>query len=297
MRLVVPTIQNTGGPQKRVNIAYSRKWPRYKPKGETGPVAICAAGPSLQSQLPTLRKLVADGVPVCAVKGVEKYLREHGIPVKYAVFMDAKPDQVRFVTEPSKDTTYLLASQCDPSLFDALDGYDIQVWNGSDPEFHEPGEDYITGGGTTGIRAINLMRWTGYKGLHLFGFDCCLIGDESHVYAKDQIGDRITVYVNGKKFITTGELAAQHQQMLECLYLPPFRPAICVHGDGALYESTKEFLKERPNLDNIFMQMNAEDVPKGGKVFHSADEVKKFLKENEDEQVFANEVRKLLGAA
>jgi Protein of unknown function DUF115 len=270
-------VQNTESEKKAANIAYSKTWPDLLPGNEVGPVALCAAGPSLLSQLPTLKKMSDDNIPICAVKGVENVLRDHGINVRYCVYMDAKADQLRFIKNPSRGTLYLLASQCDPSVFDALNGYDIRVFHMTNPSLHNGGEMFILGGMTTGLRSINLMRTLGYSVIHLFGYDCCLSDDQSHVYDKEKIGDKFRVYVGGVPFWTTGELAIQHEQFLNQYVYTPGAPAFAVHGFSALFQSMKELTSPTPNRGNMDMDIRPEDAPKGGKILTTPEEVEKFI--------------------
>ncbi len=238
MRLTVASKPVEDWDRRKRNIAAAKAYPRFKPQGDVmGPVAICAAGPSLLKTLPILKAFYNAGIPICAVKGVASLLLEHGIIPKYAVFLDARPDQIRMVQTTHKDTIYCLGSTVDPSVYEKLkaDGCDIRVFNAAELKlFVDDDTDYVTGGSTTGLRAINLMRWAGYTKPLIFGYDCCLTGDVSHVYSKTNPSPPFKCTISDREFTTTPELACQYQEFLEH-YVAVDEPLdITVYGDGAL---------------------------------------------------------------
>ena len=256
MRLVVASKPITDFERRRKNIAASKSYPLFKPQeGTTGPVAMCAAGPSLLKSLPLLRAYYRAGIPICAIKGAASVLILHGIIPKYAVFLDSREDQLRLVQETHPDTIYCLGSQIDPSLFEKLAGCDIRVFHASSPKLHtEPNTDYITGGSTTGLRAINLMRWAGYTKFFFLGYDCCLIDGVSHIYSKTNTSQELTVMVGGREFETTAELACQHQDFIK-LHVAIDEPLdAIVHGDGALARSFQ--MIEEGRHDDVWMHVD-----------------------------------------
>ncbi|MDH4187420.1 MAG: DUF115 domain-containing protein, partial [Nitrospira sp.] len=239
MRLTVVSKPATDMERRKQNIAASKPYPRFVPQENIGgPVAICAAGPSLITSLPIIRAYAEAGIPICAIKGVASVLLDHGIIPKYAVFLDSRPDQIRLLGTTHPDTIYCMGSTVDPALFEKLsaEGRDIRVWNGAELQlFTEPNTDYILGGSTTGLKAINLMRWAGYTVPHLFGYDCCL--DEagtSHVYDKANLSRALKVTIAGGDFTVTPEFVCQHQEFIE-QYVAVEEPLnITVHGNGAI---------------------------------------------------------------
>lgn len=216
--------------------------PVYATPGlESGSVAICAAGPSLLGEIETIRTLHRIGVPICAVKGVTDILIEHGIVPKYAVFMDAKEDQARFLTNPHPDIEYLICSQSHPAVFAALEGFKVTVWHGQCQSFAQYIVDtsakpatYIHGP-TTGAAAINLMRSMGYGPLNLFGYDCSFV-EQSHVYDRDD-SKTLTVKVNKRPFKTTLPMVDQHNFLIWLFIVASLD--VRVYGDSALQESVR----------------------------------------------------------
>lgn len=275
MRLVVAGKPIIDWDRRRRNIEASKTYPRFKPQeGTTGPVAMCAAGLSLLKTLPILKALHAAGIPICAIKGVAGVLLAHGIVPKYAVFLDSRPDQIRLLDRTHPDITYCLGSQIDPAIYQKLEeqGCQIRVFNGAEMKlFTEPNTDFITGGSTSGMRAINLMRWAGYTAFHLFGYDCSVEDGGSHVYDKTNNTENLEVTIAGKKFMTRGELAAQHCEFLE-EYVAVDEPLNChVYGNGALAHSIRSAAAGRRDV-----WMEVPDFPAGSAHLFSKEQIAAF---------------------
>lgn len=219
----------------RANIQASFAWPQFQSGGETGSVVICAAGPSLLDEMPTIKALYNAGVHVCAVKGVADILIENGIIPKYAVFMDGQEDQMRFVQNPHPDIEYLVSGSCRPEFFNALKGYKVTCWQGQEKDLMPPGTCYVTGGSFTGLRTIQLMRAKGYTVQHLFGFDCSARDDgTTHAYAA---GPRnlLKAWLLFREFMTTRTMVCQHQQFLDWYCTEELEGVtLFMYGDGML---------------------------------------------------------------
>lgn len=257
------------------NVASSRGLPLFQPEpGVSGPVAICAAGPSLLDKLDLLRALDKIGVPICAVKGVVNVLADHGIKANYAVFLDPKEDQLRFFDRIVDGVQYLMGSQMSPKAFEKLQGHDFRVFHAVSPSVLRPGDHVVTGGATTGLRAINLMRWAGYNKLHLFGFDCAILGAKSHVYEPPEHGRSFKARVGDRSFVTTPELYLQHNQFIEqCVLAKP--PAnVVIYGNGTLAEAGRMIASNRAN--EAWITVLDDEIPGRHKILEP-DEVDDFL--------------------
>jgi uncharacterized Rossmann fold enzyme len=227
------------------NIKNSFQFPQFK-LGENkseGAVVICAAGPSLLPNFPLIKRLSQMGIQVCAVKGTADLLVENGIVPTYAVSMDGKPDQVRFFKHPHPEIEYLIAGQSHPDVFEALKGYRVTVWHGEGKRFLPPGTDYVQGGSTTGTRAICLMWARGFLTHHLFGFDCCEIDDETHVYPINKPQKLTEVYLGTRKFRATGQMICQYEELIN-FFANKRLVNVVVHGNGMLARAW-QLLNER----------------------------------------------------
>lgn len=288
MRLIVAGKPITDFERIKNHILASKDVTAFKPRlGTTGPVAICAAGPSLLKSLPILQEYKAKGIPICAIKGVAQVLLENGIVPDYAVFADHRENQARFVAETHPDILYLLATQTHPGVFDKLkaDGCRVEtfqcshthVYNDRAFDYLGPELDYITGGSTTGMRAINLMLWAGHKPINCFGYDCCLDGGVSHVYEKN-VSNRpvLSVNINGRPFQTTSELAEQHQHFLNEYIFGSSDRNIVVFGNGALAESVRLI----NDGFGFAAYMNVMTLPDGATLLPDSASVKKFIEDH-----------------
>lgn len=230
--------RNVSDEQLRANVLASFAWPQFKIGGESGSVVICAAGPSLLEELPTIKALYAAGIPVCAVKGVADILIENGIIPKYAVFMDGQEDQMRFITKPHPDVEYLVSGTCRPEFFEALRGFKVTAWQGQEKDLMPSGTKYVSGGSFTGLRAIQLMRCKGYSAHHLFGFDCSAREKKTHAYSTRE-RDLQEVTLLGRDFLTTHALVCQHQQFLDWYCTEKIDCALFMYGDGMLQHAVR----------------------------------------------------------
>jgi hypothetical protein len=209
-----------------------------------GTALIVGGAPSLKDTLPKLRQHIQRGGKVFALNGTHDYLVERGIIPDYHVLLDARKENVRFVSNPRPGVTYLLAAQCHPSLYEALEGHDVVQYVAWAPGIEAlaqkfPGKPIavIGGGETVGLKAMLLAHLMGFRKLHLFGMDSCYRGEDNHAYRQpENDGEKvIDVEFNGKKFRSAIWMARQAEQFPDQygkLLLDGSR--IHVHGEGLL---------------------------------------------------------------
>lgn len=161
-------------------------------------VVLVCGGPSLNDTLPELRECLANGLKVVTVNGAYNWCIERNIIPSLQIVMDARATNVRFLSPALPRCHYMLASQCDPALWDAVEGrpsvwiYHVGV-NDETVESKKVLDDYYLGqwhalgGGTTvGTRAIFVLRTLGYYRMEVFGMDSCWMGSEHHAYAQPE---------------------------------------------------------------------------------------------------------------
>jgi uncharacterized Rossmann fold enzyme len=170
------------------------------------PIALVGGGPSIKDTVTGLMNFET----VMACGSVHDWLQDHWTPT-HTVICDPDPVMANYLRKPNKDTTYLIASQCDPSVFDALEGQNVVQWHcwpigeGNDTakaflQEHTPGWVAIGGGCTVGLRALTIALMMGYTEIHFFGFDSCMAEDEHHAYpftdsTKEFLGDIYNVKI------------------------------------------------------------------------------------------------------
>jgi hypothetical protein len=168
--------------------------------------------------------------------------------------LDARADNARFVSPAVPNCKYLIASQCHPDTWAAVQGReDVWIWHAvaQDNEQLAPvlnafylGQWTPSPGGTTVImRAITLLRTLGYARFDLFGVDSCVRGTQHHAYAQpENDADKIypfEVYPTGhpehaKTFYCTGWHAKQVEDALQLVRLHGESLVLHIHGDGLL---------------------------------------------------------------
>ena len=202
----------------------------------SGAASIVGSGPSLAW---THQDIVGD---VIAVNGAHDFLIGKGIIPKYAMFWDAHPIAVKFAQKPHKDVTYLIASRCDPVMFEALNGYKVVVFHAHAAdglqrilEENRVLEPMVAGGSAGVTRADFLAGWMGYTERHWFGIDGCYQDGESHAASGTDTGTRIKLKVYGKEFDTSMWMALQAGD-LKALW-PDLKWAgvkLHIHGTGMI---------------------------------------------------------------
>lgn len=185
----------------------------WSPK-RTGALAIVGSAPSVSKYLDELRSWPGE---IWAVNGAYRYLIEQGIPVHAFIGLDPVPGLKEYVETREGHTAFLLASVCDPSVFDELQGEDVWLWHSKQGELYPyPPGSHVVGGGTTCLtRAPFLAHMVGWRDITVYGADSSF--DESPycyragTFAEDTTGLRMSVEVSGtgKVFWTEMNLLKQ----------------------------------------------------------------------------------------
>lgn len=237
-----------------------------------GPIHIVGGGHSLEGEIENLRN--AQGW-IFAVNGAHDYLIEQGI-VPHALVL-ADPDEycLKYVQNPRGDVTYLVASQCHPSVFDALTDSFVRVWHceGDIPGAIPDGPMRLLGGCSTALRCISIGFVLGIDDFHFWGIDGCYQGAGSHIYEdKDLPEDETTVwfdpktpaYPDGKIYRTAGHMAMQVDNMVKLLRIFPML-TVHPHGDGLMQDVLRVHGAEvvRPTNSQLrkMAKMEEERVP------------------------------------
>lgn len=230
------------------NIAKGR--PQVWPHKETEiKCLIVAGGPSLKDYLEVVREKQKEGAKVVALANTAKYLLKHGIRPDCHVLLDARPNNSKFIDD-SLDCTYLVASQCDPSVLDKLDGKEkVFIWHAvnSDKEFELINSAYpqwipIQGGSTIALRAFRLLHVLGYHNFEVFGMDSCYLDGKHHSYEQPAADDSDIkeIGLNGHKFKCNGWMIQQAMDFLKMVKMFGQNWNMIVHGPGLISTMIKE---------------------------------------------------------
>jgi uncharacterized Rossmann fold enzyme len=222
-----------------------------------GEALIVGGGPSLADTLPNLRMHRQRGGIVFALNGAHDWLIERGIVPDFHVMLDAREENARFVLEPNPKCTYLIAAQCHPAVFDALEGQNVMAWVSclETPEHeHALAAKFlgkplmmIGGGATVGLKAMNLAYLWGFRRMRFYGFDSSYRGDENHAY-RQTLNDgesRMQIHAAGRDFICAPWMAKQAQEFQrQYRQLTDLGCRISVHGDGLIPHIAKQLKQE-----------------------------------------------------
>jgi len=192
------------------------------------------------------------GSTIVTVNNALAYLVDRGITPNAHVMLDAREENVSFVANAPKETRYFLASQVNPCVFDALKGYKVVLWHSGmhdgtelmsivQPWFDEgPGQRpvvFVPGGGTVGLRALNLAWLSGYRKIHLYGFDSSYEDGSHHAYSQslNDADSTLSIALADKTYVCAPWMARQAMEFQEnYLALRNQGIRIWVHGRGLI---------------------------------------------------------------
>ena len=216
------------------------------------PIAVVCSGPSLKRTWRDLKRF--DKILTCS--GAHRFLLDHGIVPTWHMEGDPRGHKTVFVKRPHRRVQYLIASSCHPSLFQALQGFNVKIWHTLQDGTHlltlghyPPGDWVLTGGTNVGMRALVMARILGYTDVHVFGMDCSAedsFHTGEHPNEPPKANYRI-VRVGERDFQTTTLFLSYAKQFFhEILQLPDVH--VTLHGDGLLQALSKAKLEDPVQL-------------------------------------------------
>ena len=182
-----------------------------------GGCVLVGSGPSVGGQIETIRGLKDLGCPVVAVRGAHDWLIANGVVPDFALNVDPLETAAECFARPHPATTYLIASQSHPKMFEVLAGSKVAVWHAlmKKDQKTPKGRMLIGGSTTSGMRAVVVMHVLGWREFHLFGYDSCLSGDSLRIDGSGlKDGDRIvevSIDPDGERFRCNPSMALQAQ--------------------------------------------------------------------------------------
>ena len=172
-----------------------------------GRLAICGSGPSLRDYLHELK----DFDEVWAVNGAYHYLLDNGIVPNF-MGVDPVPGLAEYITPAHKDSTFLIAAVCDPSVFDALEGHKVKIWFPNTSLKYPVGSWRIPGTTTAMSCAPFLAKLEGWRDVVFYGTDCSYADGwyaYGERYKEDNNHPLNEIWVEGKPFLTDVQMAKQ----------------------------------------------------------------------------------------
>ena len=247
---------NTSDAQVIANIEASirRQHPQIKPQSlQNDRVCLVGSGPSLAQTEGELVRLVQEGAKLVTVNGAYHWCLARNLKPSAQVVIDARDSNVRFVQPEVPNCVYMLASQCAPAIWDAVEGRPA-VWI-----FHTLNEGNIAGpildryylgkwkgisGGTTvATRALVALRMLGYLRFDLFGIDSCAMDGAHHAVPQpENEHDKFYSLKVGptghpelsRTFSVTPWHVKQFEDILQFIRVNGDHLMLNVHGDGLI---------------------------------------------------------------
>ena len=218
-------------------------------------LSVAGGGPSLADTYHDMSGFI------CAVNGSLAWLLDHPIKTgaSYACGVLDAGAHIADMVVADRKVRYYVASICDPSVFDKLEGCDVRLWhvtpNSTEvPDQLEalldelrPGIWHAIGGGCTmGVRWLDLGYFLGFRRFHLHGLDSSFREGATHAYP-DRADTKERLMFRGRE--TRPNFLAQLYDFFAVLnrlsIQDPFID-IEVFGDGLLQDQWKEFRSRFP---------------------------------------------------
>ncbi|CAM5998768.1 unnamed protein product [Sphagnum balticum] len=205
-------------------------------------VMILGGGPSLETHLETIKQLRLEGVKLITLNGTYNWALEKGLKPSAQIMVDAREFNYRFTKPVSEDCRYLIASQCNPKVFEGLPPDMTMTWHTGAEHIKDLLDTYLSewyaipGGPTVLLRAIPLLRMLGYRRMHLFGCDSCLQDGRHHAYSQPENDEPyiIDTICGDRIFQCHAWHIAQAQSFIDLIKVLGEEIELEIHGDGLL---------------------------------------------------------------
>lgn len=180
---------------------------------------------------PTARHAPLNG-PSLAINNALSLFTAQGLAPTYWIGCDPQPLLADFLADAPPETTYLVASKCHPSVFDALTGRKVIVWHIDDVATWGLLEhrDAVLSSVSVTICAFEVMSRLGFRKFDVWGWDGCFIDGEANAVAQWINPERRKVIVGGQTFESTPMWALEAQDAVN--KLAGIRENIAIHGGG-----------------------------------------------------------------
>jgi len=209
------------------------------------PIAVVNYGPSLNDTWEQIK----DFKYVMTCSGAHKFLVERGIIPTHHVDLDPRKHKIELLGQPQKGTEYFIASTVHPELLDHLAGFDVKLWHIFDTDEEgmrilPPGEWYILGGCSVGVRTLTLARFLGFTNLSVFGMDGSHGPSGKHAGPHpNQKNDDYVVDYEGKEYKTSPSMLEAAKNTFH--ELDVMKDVNCVfHGHGLVQEMAKRYQRK-----------------------------------------------------
>ena len=206
-------------------------------------IVLLAGGPSMRSRLKEIVQLRADGAALVTVNGAYEWAIENGLDPSMQIVLDARQFNARFTRRPHPTCRYMIASQAHPDTLEGLPRERTYLWHAGVSDeierlIRERTGHYfpIPGGSTVVLRAIPLLRMLGFRSIHLFGFDSCVLDGVHHAYSQPENDAEMAVPVTcgGSVFHCTPWMLSQASEFRDLVKFMGDEVELAVYGEGLI---------------------------------------------------------------
>jgi SAM-dependent methyltransferase len=215
-------------------------------------IMMLCGGPSLKDYWDEIKEQRESGMPLVTVNGTYNQCIERGLNPSLQFVIDARPHNKRFVLPTTDECKYIVATQCHPELVAEVPEGRSYLWQVTVEDKFLPiieelwGKIYedwfpVPGGSTVTLRALCALQMLGFRKIHMYGFDSCMMDDEHHAYRQDENNEapQIDLRVGkgtkfDKLFRCQGWMATQAKefQLLTPVYFQNLK--LNIKGDGLI---------------------------------------------------------------
>ncbi|MDB5364632.1 MAG: hypothetical protein JWM77_559 [Rhodospirillales bacterium] len=193
--------------REHVQAALSRGLPEVEaaPRPKKKRLRIIANGPSALSAPLT-------GAPTLAVNNALRLFVERGLAPDYWIASDPQSCVADFLCDAPRETTYLVASKCHPSVFDVLQERRVVLWHCAEQATLDlfVGRLVVPTSVSVTLCALNLMPVLGFERIETWGWDGCYMTGRDHAVAQPHRRDDVTIQLGPRRrFATTTSWAAE----------------------------------------------------------------------------------------
>lgn len=206
--------------------------------------AVCGGGPSIADY--------ADEVfaheTIIACGSAHQFFIDQDRAPTFATSCDGHPSAKKYIQTTFPETTYLMATNCEPELFDMLRERDVMTWLNQCAVEPAPAGIAISGGSTITSRSINIAIAMGFVGIDVYGFDLSYRSDRQHAYETpgDEDLKPVVATVDGcDRFFSTSVQFYLESQFVRDMWTNFWHAFdIQFHGDGMIPTWFKQIQKE-----------------------------------------------------
>jgi len=209
-------------------------------------ISIVCYGPSLKYTWKDIKH------PMMTVSGAHDFMIKNGVIPDYHMDCDPRPHKAKFTENPRQGVKYLMASCCNPKHWENLEGQHVELWhmhNGPDKETAEwleknvPQDQWVGGGTTAGLRALDLCGRMGYRKFEVYGMDCSFESPTVQHAGEHNGKPHSAMKVRtrgGREFITSPQMIDAARWVEEML--SKYDIEITFNGDGLLQQMVRDKL-------------------------------------------------------